>query len=126
MRRIGKYGAVPATSGFFPGVVFPSKAERDWAEYQHARQRDGEISGLRLHPSYVLSQKPSCKVTFDTYHVERGVEVVADVKGAVARDFNVRVAFFHHLYPSIRVLKVKRDPDYGWKITELVKGKRAA
>ena len=51
-----KYGARACTSILFPGVTFPSQAERDRAEYLRALADEGKISDLELHPRYVEHQ----------------------------------------------------------------------
>lgn len=116
---MNKYGARACTSVFFPGVAFPSQAERDRAEYLLSEERDGKIRDLALHQRYVLSTKPRCVFTVDAQYTEAGALVVEDTKGAVARDFPVRVAFFKHLFPEIRVRIVKRDRRAGWLVKDV-------
>jgi hypothetical protein len=118
---VTKYGAKRCTSPAWPGVEFHSMAERDRADFLLGLQLAGHISELELHPAFVLSKKPSCKVTFDARYKLNGWLTVEDTKGAVARDFRVRALWFRQLNPGIKVLVVKRDPGCpsGWLAKEV-------
>lgn len=105
-----KYGARKAAVPEI-GIVCDSLAEAERArELWRISRSEGRlrITDLEWHPEYVLSKKPSVKVTFDSRYREDGVLTVEDVKGAIARDFRVRLAWFVSLYPDVRVKVVKR------------------
>ena len=118
------YGARRATHPMIPGVAFASETERDRAGDLLALALDGTIVDLRWHPAYTLSDRPSCRVTFDSFYVERTrlrrgrstevvgqqmwVEDVKPARGPISRDFRVRALWFRQLHPDIRVRVVKR------------------
>lgn len=79
----------------------------------------GRITGLTLHPQFVLIDKfkdcdgkteRAVKYTADFQYVEDGRTVVEDVKSAAtktARDYPLRRKLFKHRYPHIRFVEVE-------------------
>ena len=64
---------------------FDSEGECIRAEYLHALERDGKISGLRLQPRIILGFSPNVTWTLDYFYVEDGASVFEDYKGASMR-----------------------------------------
>lgn len=110
---MNKYRAIPE---FVDGITFPSKKEAKRYRELKLLERAGEISGLTLHPVYVLivNGKKVGRYTPDFLyhelikknHSAKGKLVVEDVKGYAARDFPLRRNLFCALNPDIEFREV--------------------
>ena len=98
------------------GHIFDSLAEADHYIVLKARQRDGEITNLRLQPKFILleaftdsSGKRQRPITYtaDFAYDEAGDSVVVEVKGMETRDWIIRKKLFLQRYPQYRLEIVK-------------------
>jgi len=97
------------------GITFDSIAES--VRYRQLRllEQAGEISGLRVHPRYVLFPADgelklrSISYVGDFEYVEKGRRVCEDVKGVETKVFRLKANLFRRLYPSVELRVVKGD-----------------
>lgn len=99
------------------GYAFDSKAE--CARYYELKlmQRAGQISALRVHPSYELQpafkdrdgkHQRAIAYEADFAYIEGNDLVVEDVKGHETKDYKIKAKLFRYRFPVFvyRVLKV--------------------
>ncbi len=85
-----KYGAIAVAED---GYRFDSKAERDRYRELRLMQHAGHIRDLRVHERFPLrvNGQTVCTYVADfTYHDDRGVFVVEDVKGARTQAYVIK------------------------------------
>lgn len=110
-----KYGNVTTYVG---NIRFDSKAEARRYEQLILLQRAGQISELRLQPSFELQAKfkdingnTQRAITYraDFQYNENGRVVVEDVKGKETKDFAIKKKIFLQKYPDVdfRLVRVK-------------------
>jgi hypothetical protein len=98
------------------GYTFDSKAEH--AEYQRLRLREraGDISKLVVHPKYTVLESfhtsdggsvPGIVYEADFSYIERGREIVVDVKGRQTDVFKIKKKLLLKAYPNIRFVIVQ-------------------
>lgn len=108
---VGKYGNKKTTTD--DGVKFDSRAEaRRWGSLS-ALLRAGKISDLRRQVVYELvpsvkfvdanRAKPAIRYVADFVYVEKGVEVIEDVKGVLTPEFKLK----RHLMKALLGLDVR-------------------
>lgn len=89
------------------GQEFDSQAE--YARYTQLAmlQRAGAISDLVVHPRLVLLDKTATEratvYVGDFGYVERGRQVVEDVKGVQTAVFRLKAALFRRRYPDVEL-----------------------
>ncbi len=99
------------------GHTFDSRAEA--ARYAQLRllEQAGQISGLHIHPRFVIHDDFFCKqlnqnitrIVYegDFFYYENGEQVVEDVKGVQTEAFKIKRKLFLKRYPHIifRIMK---------------------
>lgn len=110
-RAVSKYGNKKSVAA--DGTKFDSRAEhRRWVHLCHL-QAAGLISGLRRQVAYELVKsvkfhgtnraKPAIRYIADFVYVEKGVEVIEDVKGVLTTEFKIK----RHLMKALLGLEVR-------------------
>ena len=108
---VSKYGNKKSVAS--DGTKFDSRAEhRRWAHLCHL-QAAGLISGLRRQVAYELVKsvkfdgasraKPAIRYVADFVFMEKGVEVIEDVKGVLTPEFKLK----RHLMKALLGLEVR-------------------
>ena len=109
--RVAKYGNKKTTTA--DGVKFDSRAEaRRWSQLSELMSL-GEISDLRRQVAYELvpsvrfadanRAKPAIRYVADFVYVEKGAEVIEDVKGVLTPEFKLK----RHLMKALLGLEVR-------------------
>jgi hypothetical protein len=115
-----KFGAMKVKED---GYTFDSMAE--WRQYLKLRQmqQDGEISDLRVHPSFTLRERMQLvlrdgkrELLSALHHrpdfgfTEGGRKIVLEVKGVRTQDWKTRYNLFRREFPDIeyRIVEAKR------------------
>ena len=97
------------------GYVFDSKAEARRYETLAFEQAAGLITGLDVHPSFVLQPafkdsmgKKNRAITYeaDFRYKRGGVEVVEDVKGARTGVFNMKLKMLKYTHPDVNLVLI--------------------
>ena len=110
-KTAAKYGNKKSVAA--DGTKFDSRAEhRRWVHLCHL-QAGGLISDLRRQVAYELVKsvkyhgasraKPAIRYVADFVYVEKGVEVIEDVKGALTPEFKLK----RHLMKALLGLEVR-------------------
>lgn len=108
-RRRGKYGNHRVQT---EGYTFDSRAEANHFHYLKNLLADGKIADLRIHPIYILQDRFQAAdgsvvraITYiaDFAYMERGREIVVDVKGVETAVFRLKRSLFLKRYPTIRL-----------------------
>ncbi|WP_169108426.1 DUF1064 domain-containing protein [Comamonas suwonensis] len=109
--HVAKYGNKKTTTA--DGVKFDSRAEARRWEYLCVQLRIGEISDLRRQVAYELvpsvkfadanRAKPAIRYIADFVYVEKGVDVIEDVKGVLTPEFKLK----RHLMKALLGLEVR-------------------
>ena len=110
-QAVPKYGNKKSVAA--DGTEFDSRAEhRRWVHLCHL-QAAGLISGLRRQVDYELVKsvkfhdasraKPAIRYVADFVYVEKGVEVIEDVKGVLTPEFKLK----RHLMKAMLGLEVR-------------------
>lgn len=108
-----KYKSVRTTVG---GITFDSKSEARRYEVLRLLERDGQISELRLQPSFILAhavrfhdvkrQKPALKYIADFEYIEKGITIIEDVKGMQTPVFKIKRHLLKTIYNiDLRITK---------------------
>lgn len=90
------------------GIKFDSKAEANHYCELKLLERGHIISGLRVHPKYVLQESFTYRgereraivYEADFEFEENGETVVEDVKGYKTKDYNIKKKLFEYKYPQ--------------------------
>jgi len=101
----------------FDGFRFDSLAEA--GRYQELRllEQAGEISGLVVHPKYILQEAMTVNgekiraITYSgdfQYFDHNGMQVCEDVKGFRTKEFIIKRKLFIARYPAIRFVEVSK------------------
>lgn len=114
MRRRSKFGNIPTTVN---GVKLDSKAEARRYQELLLLQKAGAISGLMVHPEFILQPEFTIRgkkyrpiiYEGDFEYTERSV-VVEDVKAIQTAEFKLKAKMFRYHFPHIdfRIVDVKR------------------
>ncbi len=99
----------------FDGIKFDSIAEyRRYGELT-LLQRDGQITGLKVHPRFLLQEafttpdgKREAQITYegDFQYTENGRDVLEDVKGVRTEVYKIKRKLFLMRYPGIKFVEV--------------------
>jgi hypothetical protein len=98
------------------GHTHASKREAQRCDELHLLQKSGLISDLEIEPVFrfvingnqlKMANGQTARYTPDFAYVEKGQDVVEDVKGMVVRDFPLRAALFRHLFPTVQLRVIK-------------------
>ena len=110
-QAVPKYGNKKSVAA--DGTQFDSRAEhRRWVHLCHL-QAAGLISGLRRQVAYELVKsvkfndasraKPAIRYIADFVYVEKGAEVIEDVKGVLTPEFKIK----RHLMKALLGMEVR-------------------
>jgi hypothetical protein len=106
--RRSKYGAIRTT---VDGIMFASKAEaRRYGELK-LMEKAGKIHSLVLQPSYkiTLHDVLICRVVLDFKYIERGFEIIEDVKGRDLPLSRLKRKLFEAMYGiSVKLIRYGR------------------
>ncbi|MCL4417494.1 MAG: DUF1064 domain-containing protein, partial [Actinobacteria bacterium] len=93
------------------GYIFDSKKES--VRYQELKllEKAGKISGLKVHPSFLLwpafrdghTKKLHRAISYygDFQYIEKEHVIVEDTKGFKTKDFKIKEKLFRRIYPEI-------------------------
>lgn len=93
------------------GYTFDSQAERARYGELVLLERAGAISDLVVHPRHVLLDRtPTERATVyvgDFAYLERGKQVIEDVKGVETAVWRLKATMFRRRYPNVELRVVK-------------------
>ncbi len=108
------------------GQSFDSKTEGEFYLYLLAKQQAGEITEIKLQPSFELQprfQKDGHTIRpiiyiadFEVTHADGTIEVI-DVKGFETADFKIKKKLFDYRYPDLKLTRMKKVVKFGGWIT---------
>lgn len=105
-KRSHKYNAKKTT---LDKIKFDSKAEADRYAELKIMEKAGEIFGLRLQPEYLLQEAfehrgekhQAIKYKADFQYIQKGQNIVEDVKGHKTPEYKIKKKLFIKKYPNL-------------------------
>lgn len=120
-----KYNSKKTT---YDNITFDSKSESNYYKVLKKREKDGEITSLKLQPTFTL-QSPfklgaqnikaiTYKADFSYLDLKEEMNFVVDVKGMATEVANIKRKMFNYIYGEsytlLWVVENKKWGDNGW------------